>query len=532
MNKSKIIDQNSERNMLQERFFLSKMKNPFIVNMLCSFQDKENIYLVLQLLTGGDLRYHLSNYKNPFTEKQIKFLFSNIVLGLEYIHSKDIIHRDLKPENIIFDDKGYAYITDFGIAWSNSEEHNGDNSGTPGYMAPEALFDLEQDFRVDFYSIGVIGYEIIMGKTPYEGNSRHDIKKQMNEKDVYIDINDTEKYSDICIDFFNKLLNKKPEKRLGAKSGISEIKEHLFFKGLNWDLIYQHKYLSPNYDIIKYSKIKEGGEAEELFDKEYCHKKDTIGEETVERYNIIKNGKYFSKYFHNYSFLCVDNILQSLAIKKNKNIERVPVNEHLRKSQSINNIFYPKINSYNYTKNEVQKINDDNYLKYNYKYLPLIKNNIVRENAKREEKAKGYYEDKLLRYRDSLKNLHLNYMNKENDLNNKGFKILYEKNKENQPMQPIKIPEIRRYYNNLRYNDANINQKNNQYILNNNCCNNCNCSCHCIRNCNCRCNCYLDKSYYIPINNCEYEKIPILRNNCGYITEGRCGSCIEVITKE
>ena len=228
MNKSKIIDQNSERNMLQERFFLSKMNNPFIVNMICSFQDKDNIYLVLQLLTGGDLRYHLSNYTEPFTEKQIKFLFSNIILGLEYIHSKDIIHRDLKPENIIFDDKGYAYITDFGIAWSNSEEHNGDNSGTPVYMAPEALFDLDQDFRVDYYSLGVIGYEIIMGKTPFEGNSRHDIKQQMDEKDIFIDINDNEKYSDICIDFFNKLLNKKPEKRLGANSGIAEIKEHLF----------------------------------------------------------------------------------------------------------------------------------------------------------------------------------------------------------------------------------------------------------------------------------------------------------------
>ena len=444
MNKSKIIDQNSERNMLQERFFLSKMNNPFIVNMICSFQDKDNIYLVLQLLTGGDLRYHLSNYTEPFTEKQIKFLFSNIILGLEYIHSKDIIHRDLKPENIIFDDKGYAYITDFGIAWSNSEEHNGDNSGTPVYMAPEALFDLDQDFRVDYYSLGVIGYEIIMGKTPFEGNSRHDIKQQMDEKEIFIDINNNEKYSDICIDFFNKLLNKKPEKRLGANSGIAEIKEHLFFRGLNWDLIYQHKYLSPIFDIIKFSKTKEG-EAEELFDKSFCNKNDTIGQVTLERYNKIKSGQYFSKYFHNYTFLCVDNILQSLSVKKNKIIQRVPVNEHLRKSQSIDNIFYPNINAYNYHKNEVQKVNDENNLKYNYNYLPLIKNNIVRENAKREEKTKGFYEDKLSRYRGSIKNLHLNYMNKDNELNynsqkGKGFKFLY--GKDNQVQQPIKIPEI------------------------------------------------------------------------------------------
>ena len=88
MSKAKIIDQNSERSILQERLFLSKMNNPFLVNMLCSFQDKDNLYLVLQLFTGGDLRYHLTNYIYSFTETQLKFLLSNIVLGLQYIHSK------------------------------------------------------------------------------------------------------------------------------------------------------------------------------------------------------------------------------------------------------------------------------------------------------------------------------------------------------------------------------------------------------------------------------------------------------------
>ena len=102
--------------------------------MFCSFQDKDYLYIILQLFSGGDLRYHLINYNYSFTETQIKFLFSNIILGLEYIHSQGIIHRDLKPENILFDKKGYAYITDFGIAICKDEEKDRNKAGTLGYM--------------------------------------------------------------------------------------------------------------------------------------------------------------------------------------------------------------------------------------------------------------------------------------------------------------------------------------------------------------------------------------------------------------
>ena len=555
MNKVKIIDENSERNILQERLFLSKMYNPFIVNMLCSFQDKDNIYLVLQLFTGGDLRYHLTNYIYSFTETQLKFLFSNIILALQYIHSKGIIHRDLKPENILFDDKGYAYITDFGIAWSINEDHEGDNSGTPGYMAPEALFGRKQNFCVDFYSLGVIGYEIIMGKTPYEGNSRQGIQDQMQEKNVYVDINDIKNYSNICVDFINGLLSKNPKKRLGNKSGISEIKSHSFFRGLNWELIYLHKYLSPIYDIITFSKVREG-ETEELFDVEYCGKKENIGNTTLERYDNIKNGKYYSKYFMNYSFLCVDNILNILPKKKIiKIIRKEPVNDknnvqlinnnNLRRSQSINNIIYPNINdinrNYNYKKISPKKINDKKkylsrsaykkekarkYYQHLKLQLPYIKNKILKENAKREKKIKGYYENKLLKYKSVLKILHHNYIKKARELKDKykvnkvkGFKILYEKNQQNLSPQPINFQEIQNNLKNIRYNnyDAFNNQNsliipnnNNPYLLNNNnynnygfnSNNNCNCGFnYCYnngQNINCNsCNCNFDMNKFL-----------------------------------
>ena len=542
MSKAKIIDESSVKSIIQEKFFLSKMNNPFIVNMLCSFQDKDNIYLVLQLIKGGDLRYHLTNYLYSFTETQLKFLFTNLILGLEYIHSKNIIHRDLKPENILFDFKGYAYITDFGIAWSNDEDHKGDISGTPCYMAPESLLsenNQEQDFCVDFYSLGVIGYEIIMSKTPYDGNSRHEIRKQMEKHDAFINIKDIKNFSNICIEFINGLLAKDPKKRLGAKYGSSELKEHIFFKGLNWDMIYSHKYLSPIYDIIKFSRTREG-EVEELYDVDFCAQKDSISKTTLERYNKIRSGNNYSKYFENYEFICVDNILEILP-KNNeeKIIKRASINDQnnkqlndiiLKRSQSITNIKYPNINGINkgylYKNREAPKLNEETKLQ-NYRNvsrsngnikinqnlkLPYIQNKI-NDNISREQKIKGNYENKLLRYKDDLNKLHLYYLKKEKEFNNqnkinngKGFKILIEKNKGNITPQPIKIPEIQYNIKNLRYDNYNDNQNqqqlnslnNNKYVINSNYGyypnNNCNCCCNCMHNCcNCMHNCCCHK---------------------------------------
>ena len=106
MSKVKIIDKKSEKCIKAEREFLSKLHHPFIVNMICAFQDYENLYLVMDLLTGGDLRYHYCRIRR-FTEEETKFFTSCLLLGLEYIHSNNIIHRDIKPENLVCDQNGY-----------------------------------------------------------------------------------------------------------------------------------------------------------------------------------------------------------------------------------------------------------------------------------------------------------------------------------------------------------------------------------------------------------------------------------------
>ena len=240
MSKTKVIDQNRENAVMKERLFLSNLRNQFIVNMLCSFQDLNNLYLGLELMKGGDLRYHLINNTQIFTESQLKFLLANLIMGLEYIHSQNIIHRDLKPENILFDNKGYVYITDFNISCKSEEiNKNNDICGTPVYMAPETIFLKEQDFRIDYYSLGIICYEFIIGNRPYEGNSRNEVKRVLSEYNIEIKKDDN--ISDLCQNLINGLLKKNPDDRLGSQSGASEIKENLFFKGFDWENLKRKK---------------------------------------------------------------------------------------------------------------------------------------------------------------------------------------------------------------------------------------------------------------------------------------------------
>ena len=132
MSKAKIIDKKSTESILAEKRILSELHHPFIVNMIYSFQDLDYLYLVMEILQGGNLRYHLS-LKKRFNENQIKFLIGCIMIGLKYIHSQNILHRDIKPENLVFDQNGYLRITDFGIAKHYVVNNKKDTSGTIGY---------------------------------------------------------------------------------------------------------------------------------------------------------------------------------------------------------------------------------------------------------------------------------------------------------------------------------------------------------------------------------------------------------------
>ena len=236
MSKMKIVLKRSEKSIQSERELLSNLYHPFIVNMISAFQDFNNLYLVMDLFKGGDMRYHIFLNKK-FNEIQSKFFIANIILGLEYIHKNKIIHRDIKPENLVLDQNGYLAITDFGIAKKIEKSSLPDASGTPGYMAPEVLFSQIHSFSVDFYAVGVIAFEFMKGFRPYQGKDRKEIKEAILAREICIGIKSLKTFgwSYEGGDFINKMIKRKVKKRLGYY-GIGEIKNHPWFKNINWNV--------------------------------------------------------------------------------------------------------------------------------------------------------------------------------------------------------------------------------------------------------------------------------------------------------
>ena len=352
MSKTKVIDLNSEISVMQERLILSNIRSQYIVNMICSFQDMNSLYLGLELMKGGDLRFHLINNYRLFTERQIKFLLANLIKGLEYIHSQNIVHRDLKPENILFDIKGYAYITDFNIS-CKIKDINKFNiiNGTPAYMAPETINHSVQDFCIDFYSLGIICYECAMGKRPYEGSDFNHIKKILKEEDFSIQKN--ENISDLLRDLINRLLIKNPCDRIGYLSGANEIKEHLFFNNLNWDYLDRRKYVSPLIEVLNYSRSKMAF-ADELFDPDFCNKnEEEIDDNTRSRYLQIMNHQYYANYFEHYTYLSKEAINEIIR-KDDENMMAAPPKKSLSYCKSTDNIKLPRLRTgnHNYSNNE------------------------------------------------------------------------------------------------------------------------------------------------------------------------------------
>ena len=395
MSKLKIIDKKSIKSINSERDLLSELFSPFIVNMYYAFQDKEFLYLVIDLLPGGDLRYHISIHKK-FSEEQTRFFICGIILALEYIHSKGVIHRDIKPENLVLDDKGYVRLTDFGIAKKNMEDNSSETSGTPGYMSPEVINSKNHSFPADSFALGVIGYEFMRGERPYKGKNRREIKEQMNENQVeitmkeeiknnYENINNIiegENWSKESINFINKLLKRNPEERLGYK-GISELKQHLWLKYYPWNLM-QNKILpSP---FIPSDKGN--------FDEKYCKGVDYIGEDTKIRYQEIFSEENYNECFKEFYYNIDEDKKRKnemIFLSNNKNEKK----EDIRNKKSINvnldNTFDNKMSS-SKSKNKNNKIikNTENK-KSNFILINFNINNITNNNIERKKIDNFYF---------------------------------------------------------------------------------------------------------------------------------------------
>ena len=291
MSKTKIIDKKSENSINGEREFLSFLHHPFIVNMHFAFQDNDNLYLVMDLLTGGDLRYHCSRYRS-FSEEQTRFFLACIIHSLSYIHKNNVIHRDIKPENLVLDDKGYVCITDFGVAKKNMKDNSSETSGTPGYMCPEVMNGKNHSFPADYFSIGVIGYEFMMGKRPYRGRGRKEIKEQMMNYQARITEEEMKDgWSIECVEFINALLERKEKRRLGYKEGVKELKQHPWMKYYPWKDLAKKNLPAP---FIP--------ENMDNFDKKYCESVDEISDETQLRYDEIILCTHYNTAFSDFYF--------------------------------------------------------------------------------------------------------------------------------------------------------------------------------------------------------------------------------------
>lgn len=191
---------------------------------------------------AGELFFHLHNL-GRLTEDQAKFYFSEIILGIEYLHSLEIVYRDLKPENILLDIDGHVRITDFGLSKQGISKDSRSFSfcGSPEYMSPEMLKGLGHGREVDFYSIGALLFEMLTGLPPfYDANRSRMYIKILNE-----DLEMPTYLSKSAKQLIAGLLEKDPTRRLGCSEGIEEIKSHLWLKGTDYKRILQKKISPP-----------------------------------------------------------------------------------------------------------------------------------------------------------------------------------------------------------------------------------------------------------------------------------------------
>ena len=433
MSKLKIIDKKSEKSINSEREFLSKLNHPFIVNMHYAFQDKDNLYLVMDLLNGGDLRFHVSRYRK-FSEEQTRFFIANMIYALEYIHENNVIHRDIKPENLVLDDKGYVRITDFGIAKENMPDNSSETSGTPGYMAPEVMKSRNHSFPVDFFAIGVIGYEFMTGSRPYCGKNRKEIKEQMLSKPAVInEDNIAQGWSQESADFINKLLERKESKRLGYKEGAKELMKHHWLKYYPWDELKSKTLLAPFIPDPK-----------DNFDKNYCESIEKITEETKSRYEEIYCSANYRKIFINFYFNEDENKQKKEKEEKEKKEKEKEEKGKKEKEEKERKEKEEK------EKKEIEK---------NIKKTPLSE--VGNKNKNNNIFIQGYNINNSIGYNNHLSNNQINKENEKEVLNqiknqNNNSNINFNSNNSSNIIKNIRVNKINNNYNN-NSNDNHIN---------------------------------------------------------------------------
>uniref|UniRef100_A0A3B5MI23 G protein-coupled receptor kinase n=1 Tax=Xiphophorus couchianus TaxID=32473 RepID=A0A3B5MI23_9TELE len=229
-----------EHMALNEKELLEEVDSRFVVNLAYAYETKHSLCMVLTMMSGGDLRFHIHNMGKPgLTMDRVYFYAAEVCCGLIHLHQKSIVYRDLKPENILLDDKGHIRISDLGLA---VKLEDGDlvqgRVGTLYYMAPEVISKEKYNMSPDWWGLGCLIYEMIAGKSPFRDKSERPKSSEMEKRIISKTVEYNEKFSTDAVDICNGLLNRNPKHRLGCQGlGGKEVKTHPFFRQINFRML-------------------------------------------------------------------------------------------------------------------------------------------------------------------------------------------------------------------------------------------------------------------------------------------------------
>uniref|UniRef100_A0A673NHM9 protein kinase C n=1 Tax=Sinocyclocheilus rhinocerous TaxID=307959 RepID=A0A673NHM9_9TELE len=272
--------------MCEKRIFetVNSARHPFLVNLFACFQTPEHVCFVMEYTAGGDLMMHI--HADVFSETRSVFYSACVVLGLQFLHDNKIVYRDLKLDNLLLDTEGYVKIADFGLCKEGMG--HGDRTstfcGTPEFLAPEILTDTSYTRAVDWWGLGVLIYEMLVGESPFPGDDEEEVFDSI--------VNDEVRYprflSTEAIGIMRRLLRRNPEKRLGSSERDAEdIKKQPFFRNIDWDALLQRRVPPPFVPAVK------GKEDVSNFDAEFTNEAPTLTPPRERRTLSRKDQDYF-----------------------------------------------------------------------------------------------------------------------------------------------------------------------------------------------------------------------------------------------
>ncbi|XP_064595651.1 LOW QUALITY PROTEIN: cGMP-dependent protein kinase 1-like [Liolophura sinensis] len=234
LKKHHIVETRQQEHIMNEKFIMEEARCDFIVRLYRTFKDRKYLYMLLEVCLGGEL-WTLLRDKGSFDDSTTRFYTSCVVEAFSYLHNKGIVYRDLKPENLLLDNRGYVKLVDFGFAKKIGHgKKTWTFCGTPEYVAPEIILNKGHDISADYWSLGILMFELLTGSPPFTGP---DPMKTYNVILKGIDAIDfPRKVSKNAQNLIKKLCRDNPTERLGyGRGGIKDITKHKWFEGFNWD---------------------------------------------------------------------------------------------------------------------------------------------------------------------------------------------------------------------------------------------------------------------------------------------------------